>query len=60
MKPISLPIVSDPMSVSLDFEASSLAKLSQPIEVAWVFEDGICESHLIRPAQQWTDWHAEA
>lgn len=47
MKPISLPIVSDPMSVSLDFEASSLAKLSQPIEVAWVFEDGICESHLI-------------
>lgn len=44
------------MLVFLDFEASSLAKRSYPIEVAWVFEDGREESHLIRPAAQWTDW----
>ena len=48
------------MLVFLDFEASSLAKLSYPIEVAWVFEDGREESHLIRPATQWTDWDAAA
>jgi hypothetical protein len=48
------------MLVFLDFEASSLAKLSYPIEVAWVFEDGSEESHLIRPAAQWTDWDAAA
>jgi hypothetical protein len=48
------------MFVFLDFEASSLAKLSYPIEVAWVFEDGSSESHLIRLAQQWTDWDAAA
>ncbi len=48
------------MLVFLDFEASSLAKLSYPIEVAWVFEDGREESHLIRPAAQWTDWDARA
>lgn len=44
------------MLVFLDFEASSLAKLSYPIEVAWVFEDGRAEAHLIRPAPSWTDW----
>ncbi|WP_010218124.1 transcriptional regulator [Sphingomonas sp. PAMC 26621] len=44
------------MLVFLDFEASSLAKKSYPIEVAWVFEDGRSESHLIRPAPEWTDW----
>jgi hypothetical protein len=48
------------MFVFLDFEASSLAKLSYPIEVAWVFEDGASETHLICPAPQWTDWEAEA
>ncbi|WP_137899093.1 transcriptional regulator [Sphingomonas sp. 2SG] len=48
------------MLVFLDFEASSLAKLSYPIEVAWVCEDGSEESHLIRPAAQWTDWDAAA
>jgi hypothetical protein len=48
------------MVVFLDFEASSLSKLSYPIEVAWVFEDGASETHLIRPASQWTDWDAEA
>lgn len=48
------------MAVFLDFEASSLAKLSYPIEVAWVFEDGSSEAHLIKPAQQWTDWDSEA
>jgi len=48
------------MFVFLDFEASSLAKLSYPIEVAWVFEDGASEAHLIRPAAQWDDWDEEA
>lgn len=48
------------MAVFLDFEASSLAKLSYPIEVAWVFEDGASETHLIKPAPQWIDWDAEA
>jgi hypothetical protein len=46
--------------VFLDFEASSLGKRSYPIEVAWVFEDGRAESHLIRPLAHWTDWAADA
>jgi hypothetical protein len=48
------------MLVFPDFEASSLAKRSYPIEVAWVFADGRSESHLILPAPDWTDWDAEA
>ena len=44
----------------LDFEASSLAKAGYPIEVAWVFEDGRSETHLIRPAKAWTDWDERA
>ena len=44
------------MLVFLDFEASSLGKAGYPIEVAWVFDDGGEESHLIRPAVDWTDW----
>ncbi|MBO9624265.1 MAG: transcriptional regulator [Sphingomonas sp.] len=44
------------MLVFLDFEASSLSKRSYPVEVAWVFEDGREEAHLIRPAPAWTDW----
>src|SRR5579875_903578 len=48
------------MRVFLDFEASSLAKRGYPIEVAWVFEDGGSEEHLIRPAPDWTDWDASA
>ena len=44
------------MLVFLDFEASSLARRSYPIEVAWVFEDGHSEAHLIRPAPDWVDW----
>jgi hypothetical protein len=44
------------MLVFLDFEASSLSKQSYPIEVAWVFEDGRSEAHLIRPTETWTDW----
>jgi hypothetical protein len=48
------------MLVFLDFEASSLAKRSYPIEVAWVFEDGREESHLIRPAPGWDDWDMSA
>ena len=49
-----------PMHVFIDFEASSLAKTSYPIEVGWVFEDGASENHLIRPAPQWTDWDDES
>lgn len=48
------------MLVFLDFEASSLSKQSYPVEVAWVFEDGRSESHLIRPAPQWNDWDSAA
>jgi len=48
------------MLVFLDFEASSLRKQSYPIEVAWVFEDGRSEAHLIYPAEEWTDWDENA
>ncbi len=48
------------MLAFLDFEASSLGKKSYPIEVAWVFEDGSSESHLIKPAPEWTDWDPAA
>jgi hypothetical protein len=48
------------MRVFLDFEASSLADDSYPIEVGWVFEDGRSEAHLIRPAPHWTDWDPSA
>lgn len=48
------------MRAFLDFEASSLAKASYPVEVAWVFEDGRAETHLIRPAEGWTDWDESA
>jgi hypothetical protein len=48
------------MRVFLDFEASSLSKASYPVEVAWVFEDGNSESHLIAPAPTWTEWDEEA
>ncbi|WP_201098738.1 hypothetical protein [Thiocystis minor] len=46
----------------LDFEASSLASASNPIEVAWSLPDGGIESHLISPASidRWTDWSAQA
>jgi hypothetical protein len=48
------------MRVFVDFEASSLADRSYPIEIGWVFEDGAAESGLIRPAPAWTDWDAGA
>jgi hypothetical protein len=48
------------MLVFLDFEASSLGKRSYPIEVAWVFEDGRSEGHLIHPAPEWEDWDPAA
>ena len=53
--------------VFVDLEASSLLPESFPIEIAWVFEDGTGESHLIRPADNWLDvsgdhlgWSAES
>ena len=48
------------MRVFLDFEASSLANRSYPIEVAWVFQSGRSESHFIAPAPNWTDWDDRA
>ncbi|WP_242140348.1 transcriptional regulator [Sphingomonas sp. TREG-RG-20F-R18-01] len=48
------------MLVFIDFEASSLAKKSYPIEVGWVFEDGRSHGCLIRPAPDWTDWDPAA
>lgn len=48
------------MNVFLDFEASSLSDRSYPIEVAWVFEDGQCESYLIAPAPAWSEWDPDA
>lgn len=48
------------MRVFLDFEASSLAADSYPVEVGWAGEDGWTEAHLIRPAADWTDWDAGA
>lgn len=48
------------MPIFLDFEASSLAKSSYPIEVAWVDSRGGSESWLIRPAPEWTDWDPAA
>lgn len=44
------------MKAFLDFEASSLSKNSYPIEVAWVFQSGRSEHHLIAPATGWVDW----
>jgi hypothetical protein len=37
----------------LHFEASSLGRRGFPIEVAWIFENGAEEAHLIRPALAW-------
>lgn len=48
------------MLVFLDFEASSLADRSYPIEVGWVWERGGGEAHLIRPAPGWSDWDPAA
>src|SRR3569833_2615391 len=48
------------MLAFLDFEASSLADRSYPIEVGWVFVVGVGESYLIRLAPEWTDWSDEA
>jgi hypothetical protein len=48
------------MKVFLDFEASSLSEQSYPVEVAWVFQDGRSESHLVAPAPAWTDWDPAA
>lgn len=48
------------MLTFLDFEASSLAKRSFPIEIAWEFEEGRSEAHLIWPAPGWDDWDDDA
>ncbi|MEM8935920.1 MAG: hypothetical protein AAGC77_05890 [Pseudomonadota bacterium] len=38
----------------LDLEASGLGAWSWPIEVGWCFLDGEPETHLLRPAPQWS------
>lgn len=48
------------MRAFIDFEASSLGRRGFPIEVAWVFENGAEETHLIQPAPQWTEWDPAA
>lgn len=48
------------MIAFLDFEASSLGRRGFPVEIAWVFETGEEEAHLIRPAEGWTEWDAAA
>lgn len=46
----------------IDFEASSLATKSYPIEVAFSLEDGTVESYLIDPSgtSYWNDWDSYA
>lgn len=48
------------MLVFIDFEASSLGKKSYPIEVGWVFENGVHADYLIKPAPGWNDWDPDA
>jgi hypothetical protein len=43
-----------------DIEASSLEQGSFPIEIGWVPETGVGESHLIRPEPAWTGWSMES
>ena len=52
--------MAEALVVFLDFEASSLGRKGFPIEVAWVFETGEEETHLIRPAADWTEWATSA
>lgn len=40
----------------LDIEASSMAEGGFPIEIAWVDQGGLGESHLIKPADEWATW----
>jgi hypothetical protein len=51
--------VKHPLPSFIDFEASSLASRSFPIEVAWNLEDGYMHSYLISPATipRWKDWN---
>lgn len=49
----------NPIPTIIDFEASSLASASYPIEVAWNLGETI-EQHLIAPIGRWTDWSARS
>lgn len=44
----------------IDFEASTLANGTYPIEVAWSVSDGTVHEHLIRPETLWTSWDKRA
>jgi hypothetical protein len=48
------------VKIFLDFEASSLSKVSYPIELGWVDESGAGEALLIRPAPGWVEWDERA
>lgn len=52
----SVQVMNEQMPCFIDFEASSLSDRSYPIEVAWSMPDGSIESHLIKPAWDWTEW----
>jgi len=47
------------MRAFIAFQTSSFGRRGYPIEVAWVFEDGRSESHLIAPEDGWTHWDGE-
>jgi hypothetical protein len=49
----------NPIPTIIDFEASSLASASYPIEVAWNLGETI-EQHLIAPIGRWTDWSVKS
>ena len=44
----------------IDIEASGFGRGSYPIEVGIALENGEVHSFLIKPAQGWTHWNAEA
>lgn len=56
----SVSVMNEQMPCFIDFEASSLSDHSYPIEVAWSMPDGSIESHLIKPAWDWTEWSEAA
>jgi DNA polymerase III epsilon subunit-like protein len=44
----------------IDIEASGFGRHSYPIEVGWVLPDGRARCLLVRPAEGWNHWDADA
>jgi hypothetical protein len=44
----------------LDIEASGFGRHSYPIEVGYALPSGQARCMLVRPAEDWTHWHADA